>query len=497
MVSSTLTLFKDPYVGGLFSKPSRTHEGIPGSPVRLSVRQILSNAQMAANTNSESTWQAVHDWYHQSLEAEDINRNATLPRRLLDLKCLDVSQARLSLDKEEREHSPYATLSYQWGPNPESMKQLTRLGVDAMARSININALPRIFQEAMEATRRLGIRYLWIDALCIVQDDPQDLADECSVMDEIYRGAICNIAAGVGDRNSGLFAKRQPNQVRPLLVDLRWRGFGFGARRYDDYDYMHGPFFILERNYRPTLVLSAPLSCRAWVLQERLLSPRTLHFGRDQVFWESERFAACECFPQGYPKPSLQMNFDEMAPIRRINKALQSQRHIEDNSHYFIREWNEIIRMYSKCAITKESDKLVALSGLARHTHKGLNSYTYHAGLWSCEMLQSLLWRIENGKAADGSPSKRLHHASVPSWSWLSVNGVVEPRDPLDPVMTRRPLAEIVTYVTIPISLTHPFGNVDKAHIVMSGCLVNRRSAHWPLFGDNLELTRKGFSISA
>ncbi len=100
----------------------------------------------------------------------------------IQLRCADEAEARLSLSKSERERCIYTTLSYQWGPNPEPMKKLTRGSIEVMATSINVKSLPGIFQESLAATRRLGVRYLWIDALCIIQDDDKDLADECLVM---------------------------------------------------------------------------------------------------------------------------------------------------------------------------------------------------------------------------------------------------------------------------------------------------------------------------
>ncbi len=114
---------------------------------------------------------------------------------------------------------------------------------------------------------------------------------------------------------------------------------------------------------------------------------------------------------------------------------------------------------------------------------QSLSQYTYHAGLWSVELLQCLLWQVKNAKPAEGTPSRRPIDTTAPLWPWLSVNGVVEPHDPRYPEESRKPFADIIACVTTPLSPDHPYGNVWNAHIVLSGCLFNRRTIHWPLLG--------------
>jgi Heterokaryon incompatibility protein (HET) len=433
-----------------------------------------------------------------------------MPVRFLDLQCSSIpTTIRLVTSQEGKEHYPYVTLSYKWGSDRRSMMQLTRETLGQMTCSVDTNNLPRIFREAVDATQRLGVRYLWIDALCIVQDDLRELADECAVVDEIYKGSVCSIAAGAGDGNDRLFTERDPQQVRPPSVNIRWQGFAKQARRDDGHSYLDGSFCILESNYREQSILTAPLNKRAWVLQERLLLPRRLQFGRKQVFWDSHRFNACECFPQGYPKPENPMDHGylkaELAPTKDLDRDATTT--YEDDSIPAIQRWNQVIRLYSGCAITKESDNLVAVSGLARDMHAQLNQSTYHASHWSYEMAQSLMWKVKNGRRADGSPSIRPLNSPAPSWSSLSVNGLIEPRDPYNPKHPTyyKPVGKILSCHTPPISSKHPYGDVQMAHMILLGRLYQNRYAYWPVRGmkpgevgsDAYELDARVFSHGA
>lgn len=149
-------------------------------------------------------------------------------------------------------------------------------------KSITLSDLPRTFQDAASVARRLGIRYLWIDLLCINQDSAEDWALESSSMRLIYRNCILNIAAAAAEDGSmGCFFDRDPNIVRPCRIRIAESGF---------YDFA-------VSNVWSSNILNVSLNPRAWVLQEQLLAPRVLHFSKMQLFWECNKLVSCRhCF---------------------------------------------------------------------------------------------------------------------------------------------------------------------------------------------------------
>ncbi|KAH7071610.1 hypothetical protein FB567DRAFT_612195 [Paraphoma chrysanthemicola] len=170
----------------------------------------------------------------------------------------------------------------------------------------------------------------------------------------------------------------------------------------------------------------APISQRAWVIQERFLSPRVLHFTSDQMFWECSNKYACETFPKGMPEiygHAFQpyMLLEEKQRIENLS--------ILDNR----RVWGRICEDYSTGRLTFTSDKLIAFSGMAKDFHSRRSSDTYLAGIWKSDFVQSLLWSVQ---ALDGRPiqpngsrekfpdpcitASLPSSYRAPSWSWLS-----------------------------------------------------------------------------
>jgi hypothetical protein len=128
---------------------------------------------------------------------------------------------------------------------------------------------------------------LWIDSLCIVQDSDQDWHRECAPMTNVYKNTYCNIAALESiDCQGGLFSGRDPAVRQPLVVKTAWK---------------EAPGMIWSTKFQPAwideVLSSVPLHRRAWVLQERLFSPRTLHFAKHMIYWQCRRVTASEHSP--------------------------------------------------------------------------------------------------------------------------------------------------------------------------------------------------------
>ena len=205
---------------------------------------------------------------------------------------------RLSTRKPTRRHR-YIALSHCWGTTPSLTLIDTSLPLGTGKNCISlqkfrsgllISKLPRTFRDAVCIARRLNVRYLWIDALCIVQNSQDDWVKESARMHAVYGNAYCTLAATSSlSGDGGLFHDRDPNmvnliQVHPVWVDPSPRGLT-----------------VVPLDFWKVNVSEAPLNRCAWVLQERILSSRVIHFGANQILWDCNSFECCESFPDGFP----------------------------------------------------------------------------------------------------------------------------------------------------------------------------------------------------
>ncbi|KAL9116061.1 MAG: hypothetical protein Q9227_000429 [Pyrenula ochraceoflavens] len=244
--------------------------------------------------------------------------------------------------------------------------------------------LTKTFMDAIEISQKLGLRYLWIDSLCIIQDSDSDWKKESAMMSSVYRGSAINIAAaGAADGSHGCFLKAD-ERIEVVSTDA----LDGGAWKFTS------PYMFRDS------VIYSPLAKRGWALQERILAPRTLYFTRAGMFWECREQDCCEIFPQKLP--SHEMN---KRHVYHINKRAIST------------SWNAIIQLYTRAALTVKEDKLVAIMGIARAAQEE-NNDQYLAGLWRQNMEEQLCWGI-SGK----SPMRQ--DDAAPSWSWASVSGEV------------------------------------------------------------------------
>ena len=343
----------------------------------------------------------------------------------------------------------YITLSHCWGASAGI--KLTTARYSDFLHGLDLNALPRTFRDAITLTRYLGIDYIWIDCMCIIQDSVPDWETESRLMDEIYHGSFLNIGANAySTSHGGLFQDRDPASVAPLQINLPWPP---GHRQRQDV-----VFFPQPHSSSSTHVERGPLSTRGWVVQERLLAPRTLHFVRHKAVWECPTMTASETDTAGI----IDGCWHQIPRIWAFSRPLDPS---ESPSDSCLSQWLEAIRIYTKGELTFQSDKLVAVLGLARRLQATWNddSIRYLAGLWSYRLESQLLWRVWRFKNGDGKPADDR----APSWSWASLRGSLL----LPYLETERGSEQLLSHVihteTEPVH--HPLGPVQRGLLRIRG----------------------------
>jgi hypothetical protein len=290
----------------------------------------------------------------------------------------------------------YVTLSHVWGRSKHI--RLHKATLKALRQGVAASSLPKTFAEAAMVTEKLGFRYLWIDALCIMHDSEQLVLQEISNMHKVYAEATLNLAATSSrDDAAGLIYPRNVMALNPGVVYVK------------DVGIEDGYYKVLRSTIWHDLVDIAPLSKRAWVLQERCLAKRTLHFTRNELLWECQQMCCSEVFPKGLPATMGTPATSEGKEY--FNKRVHHQRH---------GNWVQLIRMFSEARLSYSGDKLLALEGLARQymTRNRLRATDYCMGLWRTQMPQGLLWRVAEG-------GRRPTKYRAPSWTWASIEGEV------------------------------------------------------------------------
>ncbi|KAK1720946.1 hypothetical protein BDP67DRAFT_614853 [Colletotrichum lupini] len=238
---------------------------------------------------------------------------------------------------------------------------------------------------------------------------PLDWKKESSRMDHVYSNSTCNIVAAHSEGpDGGLFTARDPSVLESLVVCSERTDIP--SREYTVWDHTS----ILNDYNR------APLYKRGWVFQERLLPKRTLHFGKDQVFWKCRRRLACESLPDGIPVAPDNDVVEREKGVARIRKMRpQEEEDSPEDEEMFATVWEHLVEEYSGCSLTYEKDKLAALNGMTGiFSNASLSRYI--SGIWNTHIARQICWSLN--PAAEKKP-RPAHPA--PSWSWASVQGKV------------------------------------------------------------------------
>ncbi|KAJ9613925.1 hypothetical protein H2200_002061 [Cladophialophora chaetospira] len=394
---------------------------------------FVSEDNIPSSTGDRRVLQRAQQWLTECLQ--DHGRCITpistfLPLRLLDIDPQGTQQKTFTV--VEAKHVPlesaYLTMSHRWH---ETTPRLTRRHRSEYEQPAPWTELPGYFQDAFQITQSLGYRYLWVDSLCIVQDDRLDMLKEGLTMAEIYRNATCNLAALACSSNN-IFAERHPGQISNICELNLPEEYSNGATE---------PVLLLNMELWRSEVEQAPLCNRGWVLQEQLLARRTLYFGETQVFWECHHGRRCEgCailvnIGESVPSSSnlgcsnhksktLEVYEEALScwidsvdvSIRQMLLSLEdptvtNQANMDRNLVY--RLWSEFVQRYMTRKISFQSDKLLAIAGVAKPFAKAAN-LTWVAGLWKEYMPVSLLWHT-----VEYSQPYRPDDQH-PTWSWAS-----------------------------------------------------------------------------
>ncbi|GAB1317196.1 hypothetical protein MFIFM68171_07406 [Madurella fahalii] len=414
---------------------------------------LVAERDPHGHTGSGATFNTIASWIkdceHHSACCLPASPPLFLPTRLVFVGTLSSPSLRLvnthsDLSPLTRSTTPrYIALSHCWGGNiPDA---LTARTLPLMRESIAEPTLPRNFRDAIHATRRLGVQYLWIDSLCILQDSAVDWATESPTMGQVYAHAHCVIAATASaDAQGGCFRERSPTwRERTIMASAARRCF------------VSSPPLIRDLFY--WRVELAPLTGRAWAFQERLLARRVVHFCEGVVLFECNTLQASELHVHGAryaTEPYVVRDGKlvrwldgavlgplrnrmsgrgaggvdaeraaERAAVRGIRGALDVLQSLGPVSRQsfgekieFYKRWYEMVSAYSQGQLTRQSDRLVALAGVAELVQKRAQ-VPYLAGLWASGIMElGLLWVVKG-------PREKQFPCCAPSWSWASANG--------------------------------------------------------------------------
>ncbi|CAH0045052.1 unnamed protein product, partial [Clonostachys solani] len=302
----------------------------------------------------------------------------------------------LRLVEEPSGDRDYLVLSHCWGkPTKQEWEGFctTARNYHRRLKGFRLDDLPETFRDAVEVTRELGKQYLWIDALCIIQGSDGEWESEAGKMESVFANAYCTIAAdSAGGWKDGFLKPGLWDSIVPGSVEC-------GC------DFKSG-------------VDEGHLMKRAWVIQERVLSRRTIHFTESPAntpytYWECGNGVRCQQFSYiRLPLGEHGFIVDPYFPSR-LKKA----------GYYRCLEFIEfLLEGYSKCGLTYKSDRDTAIRSLLERMGRELATDVKY-GILRCFIGSLLLWkRTTKGM----TPPIDFGRRTVPSWSWMAYDGSIE-----------------------------------------------------------------------
>ena len=355
-----------------------------------------------------------HGHFDSQKQDDDIPK---LPTRLVDVGNASTPP-RLHISSNGQS-GRYLALSHCWG-SPEHMRaKTTRANLNDHVDKLDFAMLPRTFQDAIMVARSLDIPYIWIDSLCIIQDSRDDWALEASRMAQVYSGAYLTLAADyAANPTQGLFASPRvcPRPRSFIQVDMAGNPHTIHVRR-------DRPDRPIDRKREMTWSCYSSesvseLNGRAWALQERILSHRTVSFTNTELIWECRQEGIrCSC---GH---DITEPFDGRTAFERLSYMTLSFGNLPAIDHELGRLWAAIVQDLASRRLTFAADRLPAMAGVASALPFPTSDYL--AGLWKRVLRSTLLWTAPNARhnePLETPPNARVSAAGAPTWSWACLS---------------------------------------------------------------------------
>lgn len=459
-----------------------------------------------------------------------------MPQRLIHVGG-SSQPARLVLRDSDHPDGPYATLSHCWGTNPNFMTLNTQ-NLNELRREIQLDKLAASFREAIVTCRQLNIPYLWIDTLCILQSGDGHQSDwlgHSTEMSQIYLNCELNIAIEASaDPHEGAFRSRDTRYLQncyvwtahcnlpedwpsPFQVDLNKNSFdaSFGCQEGQQHPaeeagsqlnpdverkseksssqdsddvYLLSIYTESDFTYERR---SLPLSKRAWVYQESLMSPRTLHFMEDRISWQCGAKWSLSEYMHDSLENRLGDGFDCLYKTPYNIGGLRGPNF--DDYHEYVHEYTDRLLSHP------DTDKLVAFAAIAERFSEWFGN-EYCAGIFRTTMPWALLWRT-----AILSNGKRPTTYRAPSWSWASVDLPVH-YFPYDAGGERIDSSRVESVDVELVDPSNRFGQIKSASLRLTGPIVSaqklvvkdveRQDSDSDYDSTRTVVTRKGFGVT-
>jgi hypothetical protein len=356
---------------------------------------------------------------------------------------IDVSTPTYKIyEPKSHERGKYIALSYCWGIS--SSRILLTSNLADLKQEIPSDMMPACFKDAVLIAKRLNIPYLWVDTMCIVQNDRVDWEIESSKMAEVYRNAAFVIAASSSSNLHESFLVSKDEYYNPVTLDCvitdGEASTTFKARRKATVG-IHASF--------PRSGPQDPLTLRAWAFQERELATRCISFHKAEIQWQCQGLEICQC------QEMLQ------APTRCTSRLPTKK--ADDAEAVLWREWHLLVEEFSSRELTYPEDKLSALSGLAKH-FSDMTTSVYAAGMWKDHLLFDISWQRQSRR-----PLQLPVEDIAPSFSWASLSVPVDYQPARESYPGRRICHTRLLSLDCPSIGRNPFGQVLGGSISITG----------------------------
>lgn len=400
--------------------------------------------------DSPDTYQLSRGWLDDCLSSHPecrLNELPRLPTRVLDVQAEGASEGCRIVQSKGRT-GKYAALSHCWGGVITPV--LSEKTIRDFLEDLPVSQLAANFQDTVKIVRELGLRYLWIDSLCILQDSALDWQVESANMAAVYQNAAVTIYASSSPGSKhGIFPRKDSSAGIPEPNKVSVPVFPHG----DDKQYVQVQMLEeAEDEDLWKLDVMSPLAIRGWCLQELILSPRRLFCGKKQLYWQClHGYEAADGLPRSPGVRTTTSEYQET--MRQIHSTRKPSR------QEVLSEYYTLVSRYSYRKLSYGSDKLLALTGLTSQLHPAVGG-EYIAGLWTCDITSGLVWRSV-GPCATHSKEYR-----APSWSWAVTDekiifGFAGFRPP------GKWAAELVDHKVGLVDPSNPYGQVTSAQLTI------------------------------